>query len=252
METLNTWSNFWGKFLLVDFHKGDPERWRAREHKAKWIWENAGLTRGAKVLDLGCGDGILDICLARLGANVTAVDTLEDVIESARGETSNEPVTFVRSDIRELKLADNSFNTVILFETIGLMKKQDDQSVLAKAYSCLSANGTLLVDCPYPPEKEQSSWTKEFPEGILKFELNYNSKKRIRHIDPLFTKNSGEIIKLHDPYNTEYGDQTGIFRYLYSEDELSEMLERVGFVCKKVAHYSSKQFYLYVAIAGLP
>ncbi len=39
---------------------------------------------GARVLDLGCGGGLLSEALARAGANVVALDVAEDLIEVAR------------------------------------------------------------------------------------------------------------------------------------------------------------------------
>jgi 2-polyprenyl-3-methyl-5-hydroxy-6-metoxy-1,4-benzoquinol methylase len=56
----------------------DPEQneVRALKHVANW--------RGQRVLEIGCGDGRLTRRLARLGANVQAIDPDETVIRAAR------------------------------------------------------------------------------------------------------------------------------------------------------------------------
>src|SRR3546814_20250517 len=40
--------------------------------------------RGAKVLDVGCGGGLLSEALAREGADVTAIDLADDLVKVAR------------------------------------------------------------------------------------------------------------------------------------------------------------------------
>ena len=40
--------------------------------------------RDLRILDAGCGAGIISEALARLGAGVTAIDACEDNIEAAR------------------------------------------------------------------------------------------------------------------------------------------------------------------------
>lgn len=38
---------------------------------------------GLHIADIGCGGGILSLCLARLGATVIAMDASEEVVEAA-------------------------------------------------------------------------------------------------------------------------------------------------------------------------
>jgi 2-polyprenyl-6-hydroxyphenyl methylase/3-demethylubiquinone-9 3-methyltransferase len=68
---------FWdveGEFKPL--HKLNPVR-------ARYVAERAGL-RGARVLDVGCGGGLLAEALARAGADVTAIDLAPSMIDTAR------------------------------------------------------------------------------------------------------------------------------------------------------------------------
>jgi 2-polyprenyl-6-hydroxyphenyl methylase/3-demethylubiquinone-9 3-methyltransferase len=68
---------FWdvdGEFKPL--HKLNPVR-------ARYVQERANL-RGARVLDVGCGGGLLAESLARAGATVTAIDLAPTMIETAR------------------------------------------------------------------------------------------------------------------------------------------------------------------------
>lgn len=68
---------FWdvdGEFKPL--HKLNPVR-------ARYVQERANL-RGARVLDVGCGGGLLAESLARAGATVTAIDLAPTMVETAR------------------------------------------------------------------------------------------------------------------------------------------------------------------------
>ena len=49
--------------------------------------------QGLRILDVGCGGGILSEALARCGASVTGIDPSEGVIEAAKDHGSEDPVT---------------------------------------------------------------------------------------------------------------------------------------------------------------
>lgn len=79
-----TWNEFWGEFLQVTFHEGHPDLWPSRQKKALWAQKHFQLPDGSKILDLGCGDGKLDICFSQMGFDVTAVDRNKKVLQIAQ------------------------------------------------------------------------------------------------------------------------------------------------------------------------
>src|SRR3954454_8869588 len=76
-----------------------------------------GITRGMKVLDLGCGDGTTAIPEARLGANVLGVDIAKNLVEAGNMRVEKEGLTNCRiqegdaTDLNELK--DQDFDLVV-------------------------------------------------------------------------------------------------------------------------------------------
>src|SRR5919112_5087784 len=52
-----------------------------------------GITRGLKVLDLGCGDGTTAIPAARLGADVVGVDIARNLVEAGNRRAKKEGLT---------------------------------------------------------------------------------------------------------------------------------------------------------------
>lgn len=57
--------------------------------------------KGIKVLDIGCGGGLLSEPLARLGANVTGVDAAENNIKAAsiHAKKENININYINGDI---------------------------------------------------------------------------------------------------------------------------------------------------------
>ena len=76
-----------------------------------------GITKGLKVLDLGCGDGTTAIPAARLGADVLGVDIARNLVEAGNKRALKEGLTNCTfqegdaSDLRELK--DDTFDLVV-------------------------------------------------------------------------------------------------------------------------------------------
>jgi len=73
-----------------------------------------GEVRDLKVLDLGCGTGRHTVRLAARGANVTAIDFSEGMLDRARAKTAQFNVRFIAHDLATpLPLADQSFDRVL-------------------------------------------------------------------------------------------------------------------------------------------
>src|SRR5260221_1520335 len=75
------------------------------------------ITRGMKVLDLGCGDGTTALPEARLGADVLGVDIAKNLVEAGNRRAQGEGLTNCRfqegdaSNLNELK--DQTFDLVV-------------------------------------------------------------------------------------------------------------------------------------------
>ncbi len=104
-----------------------------RESAATYWEENAVLGRrdttarllarlqplaGRRILDAGCGRGLLARRLAREGARVTAVDLVSDHVLEARDRTNGNSPIFVVADFRDLLAAAPAYDDVILQEVL--------------------------------------------------------------------------------------------------------------------------------------
>ena len=79
--------------------------------------QRIGISKGQKVLDLGCGDGTTAIPAAKRGADVLGVDIARNLVEAARQRAAAEGLdncNFAEGDASDLEqLSDHSFDLVM-------------------------------------------------------------------------------------------------------------------------------------------
>src|ERR671913_1657251 len=79
--------------------------------------ERIGITKGQKVLDLGCGDGTTAIPAAQAGADVRGVDIAANLVAAGRHRAEQlglANVTFEEGDASNLSgIDDDSFDLVV-------------------------------------------------------------------------------------------------------------------------------------------
>lgn len=235
-----TWDEFWALFLQVTFHQNNPERWSVRKRRARWCQTQMGAKSGDTILNVGCGDGLVDICLSRLGIKVTAVDRNPSVLAHAQKEDDTGSVKFVVSDLRELEFPADHFQYAMFLECSGLVKKEEDQKLFQNIYRWLKPGGKFIVDCPLSAEIS-GSWSKSFPDGDLTFRHWFNPETRMFRIEPSFKDQRENVFGLMDPIRD---DLAGLSRYYYPKDEIVSMLLSAGFaVTDAETHYYEKNYF---------
>lgn len=87
-------------------------RYAHRQIYAKFL---SYLEPGQRVLDAGCGDGVLSCMLGQRGIKVIGIDISAPNIEGARrlAKEWGVSVTFLRTDLEDLPFLDNSFDVVL-------------------------------------------------------------------------------------------------------------------------------------------
>lgn len=131
----------------------DPQMARLHwQPRLDWIVDTARQA-GGRVLELGCGCGMLSLELARAGLQVTGVDLSAASIEVADQYRQDNPFTdgfgsleYICGDFDELTWPDGRFDTVVFFRSLHHFPATG--AVIAKTTRLLKPGGHLLLSEP--------------------------------------------------------------------------------------------------------
>ena len=121
------------------------QHWQVDEHGRRPL-------EGKSALDVGCGAGLLAEPLARLGANVTAIDAAPELIEVAREHARGQGLEI---DFRAAAVEDveGKFDLVTSLEVIEHVA--DPRSFIDAIAKCLAPGGLLILSTP-----NRTAWSR--------------------------------------------------------------------------------------------
>src|SRR5882724_246782 len=139
--------------------------------------QRLGITKGMKVLDLGCGDGTTALPAAKLGADVLGIDIARNLVEAGNKRAAEHGLTncsFQEGDAANLhQLPDRAFDLVVsIFGAMFAPKPFD----VAKEMVRVTRPGGRVVMGNWIPNnptlvaqilKISSNYTPPLPEGFV-------------------------------------------------------------------------------------
>ena len=108
----------------------------------------ADVQPGAMVVDLGCGTGSLSLPLARLGANVTAVDLSRRMVELLDEKAASVGLTNITSAvsaIEDLEFPPGSVDLVVSNYALHHLHDRDKQLAVQAAAKWLRPGGRVVI-----------------------------------------------------------------------------------------------------------
>lgn len=103
--------------LILSKRLNSPFPLRSYAHMINWESIANKIDSGEKVLEIGCGEGVLSVMLAKKGVNVVATDISEPNILAAKKYAESEGVgsriIFLIADAENLPFPDDSFPVVV-------------------------------------------------------------------------------------------------------------------------------------------
>ena len=141
------------------------------------VVNSAGVGRGMKVLDLGCGDGTTALPEARLGADVLGVDIAANLVEAARQRAAAEGLSncrFQEGDASNLEgVADRTFDLVV--SIFGAMFAPKPFDVAKEMVRVTKPGGRIVMGNWIPNDptlvaqilKISSAYSPPPPEGFV-------------------------------------------------------------------------------------
>jgi SAM-dependent methyltransferase len=123
---------------------------------------------GGRVLDLGCGTGMLACRIAEEGLEVIGVDPAEGMLRIARARPGTGKVTWVKSHGQSFDLQqrfDLVYMTGHAFQ--ALLTDEDVVAVLANVARHLAPGGRLAFETRNPLARAWESWTPEKTRSVV-------------------------------------------------------------------------------------
>jgi SAM-dependent methyltransferase len=136
-----------------------------------------GITRGLRVLDLGCGDGTTALPEARLGADVLGVDIARNLVDAGNKRAAAQGLSNLKfqhgdaTDLRDLK--DDSFDLVV--SIFGAMFAPKPHDVAKEMVRVTRPGGRIVMGNWIPNDptlvaqilKISSAYSPPPPEGFI-------------------------------------------------------------------------------------
>ena len=141
------------------------------------LMQRLGITKGMKVLDLGCGDGTTALPEAKLGANVTGIDIARNLVEAGNKRAAEHGLTnlrFQEGDASNLEqVPDKTFDLVI--SIFGAMFAPKPFDVAKEMVRVTRPGGRMVMGNWIPNDptlvaqilKISSNYTPPPPEGFV-------------------------------------------------------------------------------------
>ena len=100
--------------------------------------------KNLKILDVGCGGGIICEPLARLGAEVTGIDFAPNNIKAAKihSKKNNLKINYIYKDIEKSKL-NEKFDIILMFEVLEHL--DDWKTTIKNIKKNLNKNGKIII-----------------------------------------------------------------------------------------------------------
>src|SRR6266478_6252820 len=213
--------------------------------------QRLGITKGMKVLDLGCGDGTTALPAAKLGADVVGVDIARNLVEVGNKRAAELGLTncsFQEGDASNLEqLPDRAFDLVI--SIFGAMFAPKPLDVAKEMVRVTRPGGRIVMGNWIPNDptlvaqilKISATYTPPPPEGFIspmtwgvesnvieRFTAAGISKENISFARDTFTFNfSGTPSQLVDVFRKYYGPTMNAFEAAEKQGKAAELQKQL-------------------------
>lgn len=118
-----------------------------------------------RIIDLGCGTGLLTRALVRPGRSVTGIDPSRTMIDWARGQPRAREVSWVVGNASAIPASGDVDLVLCTGNTIMHLSGEDLTAALRQIIDGLRPGGVLSFECRNPVARDWEGWTREATIG---------------------------------------------------------------------------------------
>jgi len=214
---------------LAEWYDGWMGQEGSRHHQLvlPTVMELLDVQSGDKVIDLGCGQGVLAEPIAKAGGRITGIDASDKLIAIAQQRHGKDGEFYV-GNVTKLS-QESGFVPESFDKAVFLLSIQDINPLLRALQSAawaLKADGTLVILMTHPAFRipRQSGWG-----------FDEKRKLRYRRVDAYLTPNEIPL----KPYPGQTGVSVSYHRPL---QEYFSALKQAGFVVEDLRELSTAQW----------
>ena len=185
--------------------------------------KNKKILKDLDILDLGCGGGLVCEPLARLGANITGIDFVNNNIEVAKkhAKISNLNIKYIYQDLNSLNLK-NKFDLILLLELIEHINNW--KNIVIKIIKNLKPEGRIIFST-INRNILSNLFAIFIAEDILKLipknTHQYNKLVKTEELTSFLKKNNMKIL-----------DISGLFfNPLFREWTINKKMDQINYFC---------------------
>jgi SAM-dependent methyltransferase len=139
------------------------DRFDIRFARTMWVYDN--VRAGSRVLDLGCGAGVLAL-LKRKGVELAGVDLSQECALAAR---RNGYDATAAAELSRLPFPDQSFDYVVSLDVLGHVSAEEKDAVLSEVRRVLAPGGVTLHGVECIDRRALKSYDEMTPEELRRF-----------------------------------------------------------------------------------
>ncbi len=149
------------------------------------LLNNNGAKRGASLLDIACGTGMITLELCKKGYRITALDNSPDMLEVAavRFAEAGAKIQIINQDMREIKLHRKVDAAVCINDGINYITDAEEVLKMFRGVSnILNEGGVFLFDISSKYKLKtmhEKSYFEEKDEGLYIWHNEYDEKNDI-------------------------------------------------------------------------
>ena len=118
-----------------------------------------------RIIDLGCGTGLLTRALARPGRSVAGIDPSRTMIDWARRQPRAQEVSWIEGDASSIPVTGDVDLVLCTGNTIMHLSGEDLTAALRQIIRGLRPGGVVSFECRNPAAREWERWARETTIG---------------------------------------------------------------------------------------
>jgi 2-polyprenyl-3-methyl-5-hydroxy-6-metoxy-1,4-benzoquinol methylase len=213
---------------------------------------DSSITKGAQVMDIGCGNGVITRRLGSMGFNVLGVDVSEKAIAKARSLNTYPNVTFQVKSAEELVAGGEKYKAIVCSEVLEHLYHPD--RLLNVIRQILDKDGILIVTVPNGRGGRELLVTRPFQYlmhqwpgiwkmlGAVKSALGYSGTtvqsdaEDLSHIQ-FFNKKSLSLLAFQTDFNIQYWGKTNFLEDVFPFSLVTKRIRGLQKIDCKLAEF---------------